>query len=98
MLTWRVDPALLRPFVPHGTELDLWNGHALVSLVGFRFRRTRVLGVAVPFHVNFDEVNLRMYVRAERDGEVRHGVTFLREVVSLPLVALVARGMYDEPY
>ena len=39
MLTFETDPALLRPFVPQGTELDTHDGRALLSLVGFRFLR-----------------------------------------------------------
>jgi len=68
MANYAVDPALLRPRVPAGLELDLFERVALVSLVGFRFLRTRLLGVAVPFHRDFDEVNLRFYVRRRVDG------------------------------
>jgi uncharacterized protein YqjF (DUF2071 family) len=32
-------------------------------MVGFVFKDTRVLGIKWPFHVNFEEVNLRFYVR-----------------------------------
>ena len=44
MLNYAVDAALLAPFVPRGTELDLWRGEALVSLVGFQFLKTRLRG------------------------------------------------------
>ncbi len=99
MLSWEVPPAVLRPLVPAGVALDLWEGRALVSVVGFRFLRTRVLGVPVPFHRSFDEVNLRFYVRhTTPDGEVRRGVTFVRELVPRRAIALVARLAYDEPY
>ncbi|MBV9880531.1 MAG: DUF2071 domain-containing protein [Gemmatirosa sp.] len=99
MLNYDADPDLLRPLVPAGTALDVWHGRALVSIVGFRFLRTRVLGVPVPFHRDFDEVNLRFYVRREMpDGEVRRGVTFVRELVPRRAIALVARLAYDEPY
>jgi uncharacterized protein YqjF (DUF2071 family) len=63
MLNYEVDDGLLLPFVPNGTELDRWNGRVFVSLVGFRFLKTRILGLAIPFHINFDEVNLHFYVR-----------------------------------
>ncbi|HLW76847.1 MAG TPA: DUF2071 domain-containing protein, partial [Bryobacteraceae bacterium] len=56
MLNFEIDPALLRRHLPRACELDLWNGHALVSLVGFRFLNTRVLGAAIPFHRDFEEV------------------------------------------
>jgi uncharacterized protein YqjF (DUF2071 family) len=99
MLSYEVDPDVLAPLVPAGTTLDLWHGRALVSVVGFRFLRTRLLGVAIPGHRDFDEVNLRFYVRRELPGgETRHGVVFVRELVSRVAVALVARLAYNEPY
>ena len=98
MLTFEVEPSRLQPFVPRGTELDTHDGRTFVSLVGFRFLRTRVLGVRVPFHQDFDEVNLRFYVRRDADGELRRGVTFIREIVPRALISLVARLAYNEPY
>lgn len=99
MLNYDVDPAILHALVPRGTELDLWNGRAIVSAVGFRFVRTLVLGVPVPFHRDFEEVNLRFYVRhASRRGSVRRGVVFVRELVPRMAIALIARLAYNEPY
>lgn len=99
MLNYEVDPALLLPFVPAGTELDHWNGSTFVSLVGFRFLKTRLLGLLpIPLHSNFDEVNLRFYVRREVDGEVRRGVVFIREIVPRRAIAFVARTFYNEQY
>jgi hypothetical protein len=98
MINFRVDPALLQPHVPAGTELDFCDGHALVSVVGFRFLNTRVRGFAMPFHRNFDEVNLRMYVRRDERCEIRRGVTFIRELVPRHAIAAVARAIYNEPY
>jgi len=99
MLSYGVDPDVLAPLVPAGTVLDLWRGRALVSVVGFRFLDTRVLGVAIPWHRDFDEVNLRFYVRRDvPGGERRHGVVFVRELVSRLAVALLARLAYNEPY
>src|SRR5579862_1786215 len=98
MLSFTVDPALLLPLVPRGTELDSHDGRTLLSLVGFRFLRTRVLGIPIPLHRDFDEVNLRFYVRRETGGELRRGVTFIREIVPRRLIAAVARLAYNEPY
>jgi uncharacterized protein len=99
MLNFEVRAEILAPLVPRGTEVDLWDGRALVSVVGFRFLRTRVLGVGVPFHSNFSEVNLRFYVRREMpSGEVRRGVVFIREIVPRIAVSLVARGAYNENF
>lgn len=99
ILNYQVDPALLLPRLPRGTELDLWEGQALVSLVGFRFLGTRVRGVGIPGHRDFDELNLRSYVvRRTPTGETRRGVVFVREFVPRPLIAWVARTLYGEPY
>lgn len=93
-----MDPAVLAPLVPAGTALDAFDGRTLASVVGFRFLRTRVLGVPVPGHRDFDEVNLRFYVRREVAGEVRRGVVFVRELVPRAAIAWLARRAYNEPY
>ena len=99
MLNYDVDPRTLEPLVPAGTELDPWQGRTLVSVVGFKFSNTRVLGAAIPFHRHFDEVNLRFYVRRRRaSGDVRRGVVFVRELVPRTAIALLARLAYNEPY
>jgi uncharacterized protein YqjF (DUF2071 family) len=99
MLNYEVDASLLLPFLPAGTELDQWHGTNFVSLVGFRFLQTRLFGfLPVPFHSNFDEVNLRFYVRRRVNDEVRRGVVFIREMVPRRAIALVARTFYNENY
>jgi uncharacterized protein YqjF (DUF2071 family) len=98
MLHYEVPLALLRPLVPIGTELDSFGGATLASMVGFRFMDTRVLGVPVPFHRDFDEVNLRFYVRRRAEDGWRRAVVFVRELVPRPVIALVARWTYNEPY
>lgn len=94
MVNYEVDPDLLAPLVPLGTVLDQFDGRCLVSLVGLLFLDVRVRGRRVPFHTRFEEVNLRFYVR--REG--RRAVTFVRELVPLPAVALTARRRYGERY
>jgi len=98
MLNYEVDPDILLPHLPKGTELDTHGGRNFVSLVGFLFLDTRVLGLPALFHRNFEEVNLRFYVRRKVGEESRSGVVFIRELVSLPLVSEVARLTYNEPY
>ena len=90
---------LLEPLVPRGTVLDLWEGKAIVSLVGFLFRDTRVAGARIPLHETFEEVNLRFYVRrTTASGELRRAVVFVRELVPRAAIAAVARWLYNEPY
>ena len=98
MLNFVIEPALLEPFLPAGTELDFWNGHTYVSVVGFEFLDAAVFGLAIPFHGRFAEVNLRFYVvRPTLDGP-RRGVVFVREIAPKMLVSLGARWFYNEQY
>jgi uncharacterized protein len=98
MLNFEIDPGLLRPFLPYGAELDCWNGRAYASLVGFRFLDTRLLGIPLPLHRNFDEINLRFYVRRRSGDEWRRGVVFVKEIVPRWMVTCVARTVYNENY
>src|SRR6267142_56836 len=81
MANYAVDQNLLQPFLPNKTEIDLWRGTCYVSLVGFMFLKTRVKGIKIPFHVNFEEVNLRFYVRHNDQDEWKRGTVFIREIV-----------------
>ena len=99
ILNYVVDPAVLKPLLPAGTELDFWHGRTYVSMVGFRFLNTRVLGLPIPFHRHFEEINLRYYVRRRSgDGSWRRAVVFIREIVPRFAIAFVARTVYNEPY
>lgn len=98
MLNFAVDPKILQPLVPSQTELDFHGGQTFVSVVGFLFLDTRVIGMPIPFHRNFEEVNLRFYVRRKSADEWRRGVVFVRELVPRAAIAVVARTFYGEPY
>jgi uncharacterized protein YqjF (DUF2071 family) len=99
LLNYSVDPGLLWPHVPEGTALDSFDGKTYLSLVGFRFCMTELWGViSIPFHSEFEEVNLRFYVHRNVGNEVRRGVVFIKEIVPKPLIALTARIVYGENY
>ena len=98
MLNYQVNPDVLMPWLPPGLELDSWHGKTLISVVGFRFEDTRVLGVAIPGHRDFQEVNLRFYVRRFVNGGWRRGVVFIKELVPRWAIACVAWWAYGERY
>jgi hypothetical protein len=98
MVNYAIDPDALKPFVPAHTELDFWNGTCYASLVGFMFLNTKVLGMKIPFHANFEEVNLRFYVRYKNANEWRRGVVFVKEIVPRVALTLVANTIYGEHY
>src|SRR5439155_200514 len=98
ILNFVVDPAIIAPLVPPGTELDYENGDTFVSVVGFLFLDTRLLGLSIPLHRDFEEVNLRFYVRKKSADTWRRGVVFVSELVPRRAIALVARAFYGERY
>jgi hypothetical protein len=98
MLNYEVDPDILKPYLPAYTELDLWQGKTLVSMVGFLFKDTKVLGVKWPLYTNFEEVNLRFYVRQFDGKQWKRGAVFVSEIVPKRLIALIANKLYREHY
>jgi len=98
MINYQADPAILAPYLPKFTELDLYKGKALVSVVGFLFNQARVFGVRWPFHTNFEEVNLRLYLKHQTSNEVRRGVVFISEIVPRIAIATMANLLYHEQY
>jgi uncharacterized protein YqjF (DUF2071 family) len=98
LVSYLIDPDKLLPYLPYKTELDLWKDQCYVSLVGFRFVNTRLKGVRVPFHRDFEEINLRFYVRYKDGNTWKRGVTFIREIVPKPALTFVANSMYNEKY
>ncbi len=98
MANYIVDPVLLQPYLPYKTELDQHNGNCYVSLVGFMFTNTKVKGISIPFHINFEEVNLRFYVRYNDNGIWKRGVVFIKEIVPKAAISFVANTFYKEKY
>jgi len=98
MINYVVDPAILQKYVPKGTELDFWNGKCYVSFIGFLFEKVRVLGIKIPFHSDFEEVNLRFYVRRFENGVWKRGAVFISEIVPKHAISFVANIFYNEHY
>jgi len=98
LFNYEVDAKILEKYVPAGTEIDLWNNKCYVSLVGFMFKNTKVLGLKVPFHVDFEEVNLRFYVKRFENGEWKRGVVFIKEIVPKKAITFIANTLYQEHY
>jgi uncharacterized protein YqjF (DUF2071 family) len=98
MLNYEVDPEILKPYLPAGTVLDLWEGKTLVSMVGFMFLNTKVFGIKWPWHINFEEVNLRFYVKHFNGKEWKRGAVFISEIVPKSMIVLIANNLYKEHY
>jgi uncharacterized protein YqjF (DUF2071 family) len=98
MLNYEIDPRVLEPLVPRGTELDFFDGRCFASIVGFLYRDTRIKGFAIPGHRHFAELNLRFYIRRWCDEGCRRGVAFIKEIVPRHAVTWIARGVYNENF
>jgi len=97
LVNYAVQPDLLAAYVPDKTRVDQFEGRVLVSLVAFMFEQTRVLGMPIPFHRTFEEVNLRFYV-TPLDDPSRRGVTFIKEIVPRKAIPVIANRFFDEHY
>jgi uncharacterized protein YqjF (DUF2071 family) len=98
MANYEIDPKILIPYVPKGVDLDFFNGKCYISLVGFMFKNTRLFNLTVPFFGNFEEINLRFYVKRIEGDKVKRGVVFINETIPYPIVAWIANKLYNEHY
>lgn len=78
-----IDPSVLKKYLPYKTELDDWNGNHYVSIVGFMFLNTKVLGLSLPYHKNF-EMNI--------DVMSIYGGEFVECLSAKPYSVLLAEG------
>lgn len=97
-VNYEVEPDVLKPYLPKGVELDLFNGKCLVSLVAFLFLETKLRGIGFPFHRNFEEFNLRFYVLRKEGNSIKRGVVFVKEIVPRRMICWVAYLLYGEQY
>lgn len=98
LINYEIDSKILNKYLPVGTEIDFWNNKCYVSLVAFMFKNTKLLGMKIPFHINFEEVNLRFYVKRFENGEWKRGVVFIKEIVPKLAITYIANTLYNEHY
>lgn len=98
IINYEINPEVLEKYLPKGTELDFYKGKCYVSVVGFMFLNTKLLGLPIPFHRNFEEVNLRFYVKKKEGNDWKRGVVFIKEIVPKPALSFVANSVYKENY
>ena len=98
MANYEIAPEILKPFLPKGVDLDLFNGKAYISLVGFMFKNTKLFNIPIPYLGTFEEINLRFYVVRKEENQIKRGVVFINETVPNPVVAWIANKLYKEHY
>lgn len=98
MANYEVPIEFLVDYLPKGVELDLYEGKAYLSLVGFMFKDTKLFNIPIPGLGTFEEINLRFYVIKKDKHEGTRGVVFINETVPYKLVAWLANKLYKEHY
>ena len=98
LINYEIDAKILEKYVPNGTELDFWDNKCYISLVGFMFEDVKLLGLKIPLHTNFEEVNLRFYVKRFEEGKWKRGVVFIKEIVPKLALKIVANTVFKENY
>ncbi|WP_254053575.1 YqjF family protein [Singulisphaera sp. GP187] len=95
-LHWEVPAESLRPLLPPGLELDLYQGRAYVGLVPFTMSGVRPVGIPpFPWLSRYHETNVRTYVHVDgRDP----GVWFFSLDAANPLAVIAARAWFHLPY
>ena len=94
-LHWATESAPLATKLPAELEIDLYQGQAWLSVVGFRLTNLRIKPFTKIPWKDFCEVNLRTYVK---DSAGRCGVWFFSLDSSDLLAVTAARALYGLNY
>ena len=93
-----VPPEILEKYLPAYTKLDYFNGNCFVSLVGFQFQNVQIAGIKVPLHTNFEEINLRFYVKRFDGAQWKKGTVFISEIADKTALSTMANSIFHENY
>lgn len=93
-----VPTEVVEKHLPPHTKIDFYNGNCFLSLVGFQFKNVKVAGAKMPFHTDFEEINLRFYVRRFDGQQWRKGTVFISEIVGKPALSVLANSVFNENY
>lgn len=94
-LHWPVPKTLLQPYIPSSVQLDTCDGTAWISFVAFSMEKMKFRYVpSFPPISNFDELNLRTYVRSNG----KSGVYFLSIEASKKCACYIAKAISELPY
>jgi uncharacterized protein len=93
-----VPPEVVKKYLPAHTKLDFYNGNCFMSLVGFKFKNVAIAGVKVPHYSDFEEINLRFYVKRFDGSKWRKGTVFISQIVNKSALGIFANILVRENY
>ena len=92
---WPVASEALRPHVPAGFDIDLYDSRAWIAIVPFHMTNVAPRGVpALPWVSAFPELNVRTYVRVHG----KPGIYFFSLDAGSAVAVGVARTLFHLPY
>ena len=98
-LNFAIDPAILKPRVPKGLELDYYKNETYVSLVAMMLRNVRVYGLPVRIAKRVGEFNLRFYVRRQvGENQYLKGSCFLKDYISSRITAWTLSKLFKAEF
>jgi len=94
-LHWEVELSDLEKFVPKELEIDLYQGKPWISVVAFTMEKIRPKNLpAFPPISNFEEINVRTYVKSNN----KTGVYFLSMEGGKKLSCKISKSISELPY
>ncbi|HET8854857.1 MAG TPA: DUF2071 domain-containing protein [Salinimicrobium sp.] len=93
-----ISPEILEKYLPSYTKIDYFDRKCYVSLVGFQFKDIEIAGVKIPFYTDFEEINLRFYVKRFDGTTWRKGTVFISEIADKSVLKILANSFLHEKY
>lgn len=84
LANYLVPPEVVEKYLPKHTKLDFFNGNCYVSLVGYRYTKIKVADVKVPLIPDFEEIDLRFYVKRFDGAGWRKGTVAISRTLKAP--------------
>ncbi|MDB4534460.1 DUF2071 domain-containing protein, partial [Vicingaceae bacterium] len=78
LLNFDIDPKHLQPYLPQGTEVDLYNEKAYLSVVAMTCSEISKFGLVLPINP-FNEIIVRFYVRRRFEDRFHTGTCVIKK-------------------
>lgn len=94
LINFRVDPALIQPFVPRPMEVIVRKGYAVVGVCLIRLEQLRPKGLPKALGLSSENMAHRVAIRFKENGKNREGVFIWRRDTDQNLTALLGGRLF----
>lgn len=98
VISFEIDPKILRSYVPPKTEIDSFEGATFVSLMARVCKNVKPYGWPIVFAKSVEQVQLRFYVKRQTAEGYRRGVCLIRDYVPSKKVSLFLNWMFKHRF